>query len=68
MIKIGFKTMGAPNIIGSLILNRAGIIVVFPSVLAYLDFEKNAKQIANPSVVPAPPIQINQWKNGSAAI
>lgn len=53
---IGFKTIGAPKIIGSLILNIDGKIVVLPNVLPYLDFAFTQNSIANPNVAPEPPI------------
>ena len=68
MIKIGFKTIGVPKMTGSLMLNKDGTIHVFPKELAYLDLARNAIKIASPIVHPEPPIQINHWKNGSAAI
>ena len=67
-INTGFNTIGVPKIIGSLILKQDGKKHVFPKELAYFDLERNANKIANPIVQPDPPIQINHWKNGSAAI
>ena len=59
IINVGFNTIGAPKIIGSLILKHAGRNAVLPRFLAYADFDLNAIRIARPIVHPAPPIQIN---------
>src|SRR5699024_1714710 len=61
IIITGFKTIGVPNTIGSLILKTAGIKDVFPNAFRYADFEKKANKIASPIVPPEPPILINYW-------
>lgn len=65
---IGFNTIGAPKIIGSLILNSEGRIVVLPSVLPYLLLAAKQNRIASPKVAPEPPIWTNHCKNGSTPI
>lgn len=59
MISIDLKLLSDQNIIGSLILNIAGIIAVFPNAFPYDDFENKRKAIDSPIVQPAPPIIIN---------
>src|SRR5699024_6386135 len=68
IIITGFKTIGVPNTIGSLILKTAGIKDVFPNAFRYADVEKKANKIASPIVPPEPLILINQWKRGSTTI
>lgn len=64
---IGFNTIGAPKIIGSLILNRPGKIDSFPKSFKYFDFE-NINKTTNANVPPAPPIHTNHCKNCSVNI
>ena len=59
MINLGFNTIGAPKIIGSLILNIDGINAVFPKALPYAERALKANKIANPNVAPEPPIMTN---------
>lgn len=68
IISTGFITTGVPNIIGSLILKIAGTTTVFES--DFVNAERPVINIANarPKVAPDPPMKINHWKNGSAAI
>lgn len=61
MIRIGFNTIGAPKMIGSLILKIPGTILVLPSAFKYLEREKNTMARTNPRVAPDPPIQMNHW-------
>ena len=65
--RIGFNTIGAPNIIGSLILNKPGKIDNLPKSFKYFDLE-NIKSTTKASVPPAPPIQTNHCKNCSVKI
>ena len=56
--RIGFMTIGAPKIMGSLILKSPGSIDSFPNCFKYLDFE-NIKRTTRANVAPDPPIQTN---------
>ena len=65
MAKKGFITIGTPKINGSLMLKIPGTNVNLPIFLQNSDFPKKAIKKANDNVAPAPPIQINHWKNCS---
>lgn len=54
--KYGFKTIGNPKIIGSLMLKILGIITALPNVFPNEDLDKNANKIHRPKIVPEPPI------------
>ncbi|CRH72920.1 Uncharacterised protein [Chlamydia trachomatis] len=57
-IKMGFMTIGAPKMIGSLILKIPGTKDSLPSSFKYFDFE-NRNSTTSDNVDPAPPIQTN---------
>ena len=67
IVKVGFITIGAPKIIGSLILNRPGKKPIFPNSFKYADLDVKNKQ-TSAKVAPAPPIQTNHCKNISVKI
>lgn len=52
----GFRIIGQPKIIGSLMLNNAGTNATLPSVLPYCDLDLKSSKIASPIVVPEPPM------------
>lgn len=55
IINVGFNTIGAPKINGSLMLKIDGIIDVLPNVFEYFDFPSN-NVMASANVAPEPPI------------
>ena len=63
----GFITIGAPKIIGSLMLNSPGKIDNRPKLFKYFDLE-NMNKTTKAKVVPAPPIHTYHCKNCSVKI
>lgn len=61
---IGFITIGAPNIIGSFMLNNPGKNPNLPKLFRYCDLE-NINITTNARVAPAPPIHTYHCKNCS---
>lgn len=57
IINIGLKAIGAPNTIGSLILNMEGTSDAFPIIFNLCDLAINANMIHNDNVAPPPPIR-----------
>ena len=51
---IGFSTIGAPKIIGALILKAADTILSFPISLFLAYLAKKTMNITTPIVIPAP--------------
>ena len=66
-IRSGLNTTGAPNISGSLILNRDGPIQILPMVFSFLLLERSIKTF-NGSVPPRPPMVIRAAVNTASLV
>ena len=59
IIKIGFSTIGNPNMTGSFILKIPGTIQVLDNAFEYFDRPNTIIANTSPNVAPEPPIHIN---------